>query len=199
MNAPSQIIIFLCIAAIIALIVNKWRKLPKFIFLFFAIAIVVSVCWLTFEKEGLPQEKTKEVEEAKAQVIFVESAKSVLFTEGKTKINLHLVVSGKRKFDCVRFILNAKDLNTTEQGFVDKVKFSLILNDGTSIPASGIFFEQYDENSSFPEKFILKIFFLPKSGINYDEVRCVVENNFTQTFSASEISFGSLPDTDQAE
>jgi len=199
MNAPSQIIIFLCIVAIIALVVNKWKKLPKFIFLFFAVAIVVSVCWFTFEKKGHLQEETKKNEETKKQVIFVESAKDVLFSQGKTKINLHLVVSGKRKFDCVRFILNAKDLNTTEQGFVDKVKFSLILNDGTSISASGIFFEQYDENSSFPEKFILKIFFLPKNDINYDEVCCVVENNFTQTFSASEISFGSLPDTGEAE
>lgn len=192
MNYQAQIIIILCIAALIAIIINKFRKLPKFIFVFFATLIVVSVCWFTFEKEFPSTGISTDNKKSAPNLVFVESANGVLFSHGETKIKLPILISGDRKFDCIRFVINAEKLKTTEQSFLDKVKFSLILEDGTLLPAYSISFEKYGETSVFPENFILKVFFIPKNNVKYDEVMCVVENNFFEEFIANEISVGSL-------
>lgn len=187
---PSLLIILFSVAASIALIVDKFKKLPKKIFLFLAVSIVVSVCWLAFERNSGNKNDPKE-EESVDPVIYVKAAHDVIFNPGETRISLSVLVEGKRKYDCVRFVMNGKNTKATEQLFLEKVKFSLRTKDGTFISPTGILFLK--GKSEFPDDFILKVFFLPKGEQDSKDLICIVENGFSEAFNASEISFGSLP------
>lgn len=188
---PSLLIIFLCVGAFIALVVDKFKRLPKKVFVFFVVSIVVSVCWLAFERNTENKNEPKK-EESVDPVVYVKAAHDVIFNPGETRISLSVLVDGKRRYDCVRFVMNGKKTKATEQLFLEKVKFSLKTKDGTFISPSGILFVR--GKSKFPDDFILKVFFLPKGDQDAKDIICIVENGFSEAFSASEISFGSLPE-----
>lgn len=189
------IVIGFCLCAVVALLLNLKKKLPKAVFMFLAVALVVSVSWYSFEKgtksESVPSEP--EAPEERAKLVYFEAAKEVLFSSGKeTRIALPIAVSGKRELDSVRFLFEVSGGAFTEQSFLEKVKFSLLFSGGTTIPASGIVFSK-EENSLFPDKFVLKVFFRTPEDIYSKDVCCLIENNLECPLVAKEISVGSIP------
>lgn len=185
---PESLILILCLAALVAFIIDRFKKLPKSVFVFFAVAVVSAVCWSILNSERGGRSQTRDFDEtssAQAPLVFTEAVRDIVFVPGETRIALPFLVSGAREFDCVRFVFNGVDPNISEQGFLEKVRFSLLFPDGTLVPACSFFFDG-GEASAFPSKFVLKVFFRssePASG----NVRCIVENGFSAPLNVSEI------------
>lgn len=192
---PEWIVIGFCLCAIVALLLNLKKKLPKAVFMFLAVALVVSVTWYSFEKDAkpAPSSSSQKSEDKKVKLVYFEAAKGVLLSSGKeTRIALPIAVSGKRELDSVRFLFEVKDGTFTEQSFLEKVNFSLLFSGESIVPASGIVFAK-EEDSIFPNKFVLKVFFRTPENIYSKDIRCIVENNLGQPLIAKEISVGSVP------
>ena len=182
-------ILILCGIALIAFFVNLRKKLPKSVFVFLVVGIVTCLCWHAMEsRQGAAPPKEEKTE---IPVVFTEAAQNVVITPGETRIALPVLVSGKRSYDCVRFVVETGTAATTEQAFVDKVKFSLLFADGTLVPAAGISIEK-DGEFSFPRRFVLKVFFRA-SDSSSKEMRCVIENGLGFSFNAPEVSVGARP------
>lgn len=182
-------ILILCGIALIAFFVNLRKKLPKSVFVFLVVGIVTCLCWHAMES-GQSAAPRKE-ERTEIPVVFTEAAQDVVISPGETRIALSVLVSGKRSYDCVRFVMEAGTAAPTEQAFVDKVKFSLLFADGTLVPADGISIEK-DGEFSFPRRFVLKVFFRASESPS-KEMRCVIENGLGFSFNALEVSVGARP------
>lgn len=189
--SPEKIILVLCLGALTAFVVDRFRKLPKSVFVFFAVAIVSSVCWSILESGSGKDVAVEKGVSSEVPLVFVGTTTDVPVVPGETRVSLPVLISGKRKFDCVRFVFKAENLSVSEQGFIDKVKFSLLYPDGTLSAASGLVMER-SEDFSFPSRFVIKVFF-PASENPSDNVRCIIENGFSESFMASEISVAARP------
>lgn len=206
--SPSEIILILCAAAFAAWIVNHWVKLPKYVFMFFVVAIVVSLCWFALGGNGggaaqpaeTPQ-KSATQRDADAQIarrvpaVFIEAARDVAIPPGETRFKLPIFISGKRRYDCVRFVLGTDAAALTEQALVSKMRFTLVFADGSRVPEKGIAFETCD-GGAFPQKFVLKVFFAPPEEVasGVSDVLCVVENDTGTLFRVAEISVAGRPE-----
>ena len=189
--SPEKIILVLCLGALTAFVVDRFRKLPKSVFVFFAVAIVSSVCWSILESGSGKDVAVEKGASSEVPLVFVGTTTDVPVVPGETRVSLPVLISGKRKFDCVRFVFRAENLSVSEQGFIDKVKFSLLYPDGTLSAASGLVMER-SEDFSFPSRFVIKVFF-PSSENPSGNVRCIIENGFSESFMASEISVAARP------
>ena len=194
----ENIILVLCLGALAAFVFDRFRKLPKSVFVFFAVAIVSSVCWNILDSGS---EKSSRVSFSAPSetlpVVFSSAAKDVLLPPGETRIALPVLVSGKREYDCVRFVFELPDSDVSEQRFIENVGFSLLFPDGTLVPASALSIGR-GEDSSFPSRFVLKAFF-PTASSSSGSVRCIVENGLSRPLFASDISVGSRPAPDAAD
>lgn len=201
---PTWVVWGLCIAAVLALLLNLKKKLPKFVFIFFAVAIVVGVSWVALgvKNPGLSSNFSNNASSEKPPLVYFGIANNVAVPAGgETRVALPVLVSGARKFDSVRFLFKAKDADFTEQAFMEKVDFSLLFADGTLIPASGIVFSESEksETAAFPEEFVLKVFFkTPKDAVPGD-IRCLIKNGLSTALTAEEISVTSLPKNSMRE
>lgn len=209
-DAPTRALVAVCVIAAIAWLINRWKKLPRAVFIFLVVTIVCAVCWYAFRREvvignvdSVEKSVTQKTAEKKAAAhvpeVFIEAVRDVALPPGETRFSLPVFVAGKRKHDCVRFVLGTDDASLTEQAFVDKVHFSLLFGDGTLVPASGISFGASD-GAAFPQKFILKVFFVPPESAetladaDAAAVRCVAENGTNSVFKIAEISVGARPE-----
>ena len=184
---PESLILILCLTALAAFIIDRFKKLPKSVFVFFAVAVVSAVCWsiLNSDRGETPARDFEETSSSQAPLVFTEAVKDIVFAPGETRVALPLLVSGKREFDCVRFVFTEVDSNVSEQGFLEKVRFSLLFPDGTLVPASSFIFDD-GEASAFPSNFGLKAFFRGSDSAS-GSVRCIVENGFPVPLKVSEI------------
>lgn len=188
----SWLVLILCALALLAFFVNKRKKLPKPVFLFFAVAIIVSICWYSFdlsENAGTEKVSVQNSSNEKFSVIFVEAAHDVSIASGENRFALPIFADGKKEYLCLRFVFDANDINLTEQSFLDAVQFSLIYPDGTLNSAAMISFMN-SENANFPKSFGLDVLFvLPKHSV-FRDVRCIVENKTEFSFKVSNIFVG---------
>lgn len=189
-------ILILCGIALFFLLLNIWKKLPKYVFLFLSVLIIVAVSWYSMDRN----QESLSVSDAKNKpsklLVFVNSLRDVVAPPGETRFSLPVYVSGKRDLDCMRMVIESDESAMTEQSFAEKVSFSLLSSDGTLLPATGIKFLK-EENYDFPNHFVLKVFFVLPSELSDSEFRCVVENNLKSTFRISELSVGSVPSSDK--
>lgn len=190
----QAVILLLCVCALVAFFINRKKKLPKSVFLFFSVAIIVSVSFYALDIGGDDDETVdgNGVVPGKT-VIFFPAASDISVPPGETRFALPVAVSGERIYDCIRFVLKSEDALITEQSFLDKVRFSLLFSDGSLIPASSIVFSRENDEMAFPKLFVLKVFFVYPASVDGTEIRCVVENGLNSGLRAAEISVGSLP------
>lgn len=204
--SPAEIILVLCAAAFVAWLINLHVKLPKYVFAFFVVAIVVSLCWFALGGNGdgnaATEEKSATQRDVEARAarhvpaVFIEAARDVTIPLGETRFKLPIFVSGKRRYDCVRFVIGAADdASLTEQALVSKMRFTLVFADGTRVPEKGISFDSCADGA-FPKKFVLKIYFAPPEQVasNVSDVLCVVENDTGTIFRVDEISVAARPE-----
>ncbi len=191
---PFTVVIILCGVALLAILLNFFKKLPKFVFVFFAVSIVVSVSWYAM---GSGEKKhTNSFLKSKTSItdslVFMEVAQNLVISSGETRFSVPVFLTGKRKSDCVRMVLESDNDSLTEQSFIKNARFLLLSEDGTRVPATWI---QISKNGqrSFPKSFILKIFFDLPETLNTSDFRCIVENNSEITFRVPEISVGAIP------
>lgn len=199
MDFKTVFILSLCACAVVALIINRYRKLPKSVFAFFAVAIIVSLCWLTFElrNHNARTETFADVPEDSPDV-FIEAAKDINVPAGETRIALPEIGFDTHFGNFLRLCFEGNS-PVTEQAFLDKVKFYLLLSDGEIVSTTGIFFER-DEEKSFPERFILKILFLSSDKFVPAKARClIIDNGFDFAFAVPEISVGTKPSRNMGE
>lgn len=197
---PESFVLVLCLLALAAFVIDRFKKLPKSVFVFFAVAVVSAVCWSILDSgNGEAPKRDPEETPTQSPIIFTEAVRNIVFMPGETRIALPLLVSGKREFDCVRFVFEGVASNVSEQGFLEKVRFSLLLPDGALVPASSFFFEA-GEDASFPSVFVLKAFFRSRDSSS-ENVRCIVENGFSDPLKVREVFIGSrsLSDGGNAE
>ncbi|MBR6797584.1 MAG: hypothetical protein IKM45_02700 [Opitutales bacterium] len=184
------LVLVLCGVAVMALLLNIRKKLPKYIFVFLSVSIIVSVSWYTMDSgEGM---KNDSVDTEKELFVFAEVSKNISADPGKTKISIPAVVSGKRNLDCIRMAFSLDSKNLTEQTFIEKTDFLLLSSDGTLLPASSIQFVK-EESTRFPENFILKAFFVLPENLKSAEFQLVVENKFSESLFISEVAVASSP------
>lgn len=184
------LVLVLCSVAVAALLLNIRKKLPKYVFVFLAVSIIVSVSWYTMDSDrGLENDSENPEKEL---FVFAEVSKNIAANPGKTKISIPTIVSGKRNLDCVRMVFSLNDKSLTEQTFIEKTDFLLLSSDGTLLPASGIQFVK-EETTKFPENFILKAFFVLPENLKSSEFQLVVENKFSESLFISEVSVASSP------
>lgn len=192
---PFLVVLGLCIAALLALLLNLKKKLPKYVFVFFAVAIIVGVSWFALGINPKSVNPKKNNVQARTPLVYMEVTKDVRIPANQEiRISLPVVVSGARRYDGVRFLFKAKDASFTEQAFTEKVRFSLLFSDGTLIPASGIIFSK-EGALSFPDEFVLKVFFDTPKDMSSDDIRCIIENGLGVELLAEEVSVTSLPDS----
>ena len=188
------VVIILCGVALLAILLNFFKKLPKFVFVFFAVSIVFSVSWYAM---GSGEKKhTDSFLKSKAPItdslVFMEVAQNLAISSGETRFSVPVFLTGKRRSDCVRMVIESDNDSLTEQSFIKNVHFSLLSADGTGIPATWIQISK-NEQRSFPKSFVLKIFFDLPETLNTSDFRCVVENNSETAFRVPEISVGAIP------
>lgn len=188
----QAVILLLCACALAAFLINRKKKLPKAVFLFFSVAIIVSVFFYALGLGGGDEVDVGKADVPVKPVIFFPAAADISVSPGETRFALPVAVSGERVYDCIRFVLESEDASVTEQSFLDKVRFSLLFSDGSLIPASSIIFSG-EEDTAFPKHFVLKVFFVYPASVSGTEIRCVVENGLNAGLRAAEISVGSLP------
>lgn len=190
---PSWLIVILCGLALAAFIADRRKKLPKPVFMFFAVAIVVSVCWYSFDvgenSETTAIRREKGGAKEKVSVVYVEAAHDVLVAPGENRFALPIFTDGEKEYACLRFHFDANEADITEQSFIDSVRFFLIYPDGTLKPANGISFNNHG-NGNFPQNFGLDVIFaLPEKAL-FRDVRCIVENKSGFPFKVSGIFVG---------
>lgn len=196
MNLPI-VFLLLCLCALIAFFINRYKRLPKFVFLFFSVTIIVFTCFYALNRESADDTvATGSGESGYPVVIFSQVASDIYLSDGETRIALPVSVSGKRKYDCIRFVFNSDDSSITEQGFLDKVHFSLLSSDGTLLPASYLVFSKEDD-VDFPKNFILKVFFIYPTFSEDAKIRCIVENFLDSKLKVAEVSIGSCLSTEE--
>lgn len=187
-------VIILCGIALLAILLNLFKKLPKFVFVFFAVSIVVAVSWYEMDSEGKKHANSffRSNTSVADSLVFMEVAQNLVISAGETRFSLPVFLKGKRSSDCVRMVLESDNDSLTAQSFIKNVHFSLLSADGTRVPATWIQLSK-NEQSSFPKSFVLKIFFDLPETLNTSDFRCVVENNSETTFRVPEISVGAIP------
>lgn len=191
MNSFFVVVLF-CSLAVLCLLINIWKKLPKSIFAFLSVIIVVSVSWYTMDS-GIHQEVVDRRSRLGGEnSIFLEALRDVALPHGETRFSLPVFISGKRKGDCLRISFESENELITEQVFIQNVCFSLLAEDGTSIPAEWVQFTKEDLHK-FPKSFVIKVYFVLPEHLSESEFRCSITNGLKDTFRISEISVASFP------
>ena len=124
--------------------------------------------------------------------VFLEVVRDVALPSGETRFSLPVFISGKRKGDCLRISFESENELITEQVFIQNVCFSLLAEDGSSIPAEWIQFVK-DDLHEFPKSFVIKVYFVLPEHLSESEFRCSIINGLKDIFRISEISVASFP------
>ncbi len=198
MISSFETVIILCCIALLAILLNLFKTLPKFIFVFFTVSIVVAVSWYAMGVDVIRDSKIrKEDVEAKSPV-FMEFVRNIVISPGETRFSVPVFLSGKRRFDCLRMVFESDDASFTEQVFLENVQFFLLAPDGSLTPESLIQISK-DEVNDFPRNFVLKVFFSLSEMLSTSDFRCVVQNGLNTTFRVSDVSVGSHPFSETKE
>lgn len=198
MISSFETVIILCCIALLAILLNLFKTLPKFIFVFFTVSIVVAVSWYAMGVDVIRDSKIrKEDVEAKSPV-FMEFVRNIVISPGETRFSVPVFLSGKRSFDCLRMVFESDDASFTEQVFLENVQFFLLAPDGSLTPESLIQISK-DEVNDFPRNFVLKVFFSLPEMLSTSDFCCVVQNGLNTTFRVSDVSVGSYPFSETKE
>lgn len=198
MISSFETVIILCCIALLAILLNLFKTLPKFIFVFFTVSIVVAVSWYAMGVDVIRDSKIrKEDVEAKSPV-FMEFVRNIVISPGETRFSVPVFLSGKRRFDCLRMVFESDHASFTEQVFLENVQFFLLAPDGSLTPESLIQISK-DEVNDFPRNFVLKVFFSLPEMLSTSDFCCVVQNGLNTTFRVSDVSVGSYPFSETKE